>query len=219
MPTTYTEGYHNTAFVLSEQDMNYSRDNIVIRSGAGILKPGTVLSKITQTLAAGTVTPKAGMTGNGTCVKDATTPIQTGAQVGVYHVTMTSATAFNVTNPGGELVGTGVAGTTFSDEIKFMLTAGGTAFVAGDEFNFPVTGVTGGGKYVPAVLSASDGSQTGVAVLLYGVDATSADVPVSALTRSAQVNGKILAYDASIDTAGDRAKMAADLAAVGIMVR
>ena len=137
MATSFTESYHDAAFILWEDDFHYSRDNVVIKSGAGILKPGTVLSKITQTAAAGTVTAKAGMTGNGTCVKDGTAPVQTGAQVGTYKIIMTDPTHFTVTNPGGETVGTGTSGVAFSDEIKFVLTAGSTPFVAGDEFDFP----------------------------------------------------------------------------------
>src|ERR1700730_4383836 len=160
MPTSFTEQYHDAAFILWEEDFHYSRDNVVIKSGAGILKPGTVLSRITQTPAAGTVVAKAGITGNGTCVKDATTPVQPGAQVGTYAIIMTDATHYTVTNPGGETVGTGVSAVAFSDEIKFLLTAGSTPFVAGDEFDFPVLGVAGAGKYVPAVLSAADGTQT-----------------------------------------------------------
>jgi len=219
MPTSFTEQYHDAAFILWEEDFHYSRDNIVIKSGAGILKPGTVLAQITQTDTAGSVTAKAGMTGNGTCVKDATTPIQTGSQPGTYKIIMTDATHFTVTNPGGETVGTGVAGTAFSDEIKFMLTAGSTPFVAGDEFDFPVVGVAGAGKYVPAVLSAMDGSQIGVAVLIHGVDATSVDVPTAALVRAAQVNVHLLQYDPTINDAGAKAKIAADLNEVGIVVR
>jgi len=219
MTSQFLETYHDAAFILWEDDFHYSRDNVVIKSGAGIVQPGTVLAKITQTLAAGTVAAKSGMTGNGTCVKDATTPIQPGAQVGTYKIIMTDATHYTVTNPGGETVGTGVSAVAFVDEIKFVLTAGSTPFVAGDEFDFPVTGVSGAGKYVPAVLSATDGSQTGAAVLIHKVDATSADVPTAVISRQAQVNVHLLQYDTTINDAGAKAKIAADLAAVGIIVR
>lgn len=45
--TTYTEGRHNGEFIMSEASGQRSRDNVTIVSGAGNLKPGTVLGKIT----------------------------------------------------------------------------------------------------------------------------------------------------------------------------
>jgi hypothetical protein len=54
---------------------------------------------------------------------------------GVYTCVFTSATAYNVYDPQGRLLGTGANGTAFADEIKFLTTAGGAAFVAGDTFN------------------------------------------------------------------------------------
>jgi hypothetical protein len=79
--------------------------------------------------------------------------------------------------------------------------------------------VTATGKYVQAVDSAADGSQTAVAVLLYKVDATSADVVVAAITRAAEVNGKCLSYDASVNNGTKINTKIAQLAAVTIMVR
>lgn len=45
--TILTEGRHAGEFILSEAEAGRARDNVVIASGAGILKPGTVLGKIT----------------------------------------------------------------------------------------------------------------------------------------------------------------------------
>ncbi len=41
------EGRHSAEFLLSEQGVNYSRDNVVIVSGAGVVKAGTVLGEVT----------------------------------------------------------------------------------------------------------------------------------------------------------------------------
>lgn len=79
--------------------------------------------------------------------------------------------------------------------------------------------LTTGGKYVPSPATGSDGSQTGVAINLYEVDATSADVKVAAITRDAEVNGKTLSFASSVDDDAKKATKATQLAAVGIIVR
>lgn len=79
--------------------------------------------------------------------------------------------------------------------------------------------ITASGKYKPSTATGSDGAQTAVALNIYKVDATSADVQVAAVTRGASVNGKIIAYDATVDDATKKAAKAAQLAAVGIIVR
>lgn len=227
MTAQFMESYHSAAFILWEEDFNYSRDNIVLNTGSGVLKTGTILAKITQTLAAGAVIAWGaggghGNTGGGTCTKDGTTPVHTDAMLGDYLITFTGtgATApFNVTNPGGQIIGTGATGTTFDNEIKFMVADGSPDFIAGDGFKFPVTGVANANKYVPAVASGSDGSQIACAALIYDSDTTSADVYVSAITRIAQLNRNLLFYDASINDDNKKAAVWAQLAAVGIIVR
>lgn len=75
------------------------------------------------------------------------------------------------------------------------------------------------GKYRPASPDATDGSQTAVAVLLYGVDASSADAWVAGLVRDAEVNGKTLTYAPTVNTQALRLAADAQLAAAGIIVR
>lgn len=79
--------------------------------------------------------------------------------------------------------------------------------------------ITASGKYKPATATGADGGQTAAAVLLYPVDATSADVDVAAITRDAEWNVNTLTYGATIDD--DTKKLAArtQLAAVGIISR
>lgn len=115
-----SEGPRNLGFVLSEAEFGRSRDEITVASGAGVLKPGTVLGKITAS-----------------------------------------------------------------------------------------------GKFKPAVDASVDGSETAVAVLGYGVDATSADAKSVAIVRAAQVKKSELDYAAGA-TAED---MDAGLVAAGIIPR
>lgn len=78
------------------------------------------------------------------------------------------------------------------------------------------------GKYGPAPAAAADpdvGNQTARAINLYRVDATDADVKVAALTRDCEVIGANLTHEATVNTAPEITAKAAELAAVGIIVR
>ncbi|MBK3397652.1 MULTISPECIES: head decoration protein [Methylobacterium] len=75
------------------------------------------------------------------------------------------------------------------------------------------------GKYVPAAAAGSDGSQTAVAVLLFPVDATSADAKAVIVSRHAIASHNGLTYGATINDATKRAAANAQLGAVGIIVR
>ena len=93
-------------------------------------------------------------TGNGTMSNPSA---QTGLMAGVYKVDFTSATAFTVTDPMGNVVASGSAGTAFATQVGFTITAGNTAFVAGDGFTITVVGVVQANPIVaalPSILSA-----------------------------------------------------------------
>ena len=122
--TKFTEGRHAGEGLMSEDELSYSRDAIVIASGSGVLKVGTVLGKITAS-----------------------------------------------------------------------------------------------GKYKASPATGSDGSQVAVAVLLYEVDATSADVPVTAITREAIWNKNTLSFDPSVNDAAKIAAKIDQLKAVTILAR
>lgn len=81
-------------------------------------------------------TANVGNTGNGTV---GTLAAVVPAIPGTYTVKFTAATVFSVFDPnGGEMTG-GVTGTAYSDKgLGFTITAGGTAFVAGDGFGIAV---------------------------------------------------------------------------------
>jgi hypothetical protein len=79
--------------------------------------------------------------------------------------------------------------------------------------------LTSGGKLVPSPATGSDGSQTAVAVALYGCDATSADQTIAIIARDAEVKADALVFHSTVNDAAKRAAKAAQLAAVGIIVR
>lgn len=86
-------------------------------------------------------TATSGNTGNGTV---GTLSLQKFGKNGTYTVVFTAATAFNVYDPYGVLIGTGSTGSAFNagSQIQFTITAGGTAFVKGDGFGIAVTSKT-----------------------------------------------------------------------------
>lgn len=82
--------------------------------------------------------------------------------------------------------------------------------------------ITATGKYIPSPASevaGSEGAEVATAINIYGVDATAADVEVTAIVRLATVNGHELTYDASRNLAGEQLAARVDLAAEDIIVR
>jgi hypothetical protein len=136
----------------------------------GIANPGLLdIGSVVGRIVVGGGTPASAVaggsnTGNGTC---GAVTAQTGEQVGTYTISFTAATAFNVLDPKGVLVGAGAAGTAFASQIGFTITAGGTAFVAGDSFTVAVppgsyvanAGNTGNGTC--SAVTAKAGCQAG----------------------------------------------------------
>lgn len=79
--------------------------------------------------------------------------------------------------------------------------------------------ITASGKYQPAPATDVNGSGVANAMTIAEVDATSADVVVAVIARHAEINGKLLTYEASVDTSPEIAAKAVQLAAAGIIVR
>ncbi|WP_349571016.1 hypothetical protein [Azotobacter salinestris] len=85
--------------------------------------------------AAASASADVGNAGNGTIG----TVTVTGAALGAYAVTFTSATAFDVTGPGAAAIGSGTVGSAFSGGgLSFTITAGATPFIADDGFTITV---------------------------------------------------------------------------------
>ncbi len=157
--------------------------------GAGTLKRGTVLG---QTTANPIEAAPGANTGNGTI---GSLNITSGYLVGTYNALATSATLFAVTDPEGNSLGNATVGSLFSGGgIAFTLTAGGTAFVAGDSFAITVSDAVG--VYIKCVKTAGDGSQTPVAVLADDSDASIAPVTAGGYLAG-EFNASALIFDTS----------------------
>jgi hypothetical protein len=163
---------------------------------------------------AGTAVANAGNTGNGTF---GAITAKTGVQPGTYSVEFIAATKFNVTDPAGNFVAEGSTGVAFSNQLGFTITAGGTAFVAGDGFTIAMA--AGTNKVVPLNLTAVDGSQNavGVAVRQTMVPAT-ADVPIVLVERLAVLLDDGLIYPTGASTS-QKAAIRVQLTALGLLVR
>lgn len=137
----------------------------------------------------------------------------TAAEVGAYTLTATSATEFTLKDPTGADVGTVTAGVAFtSNQLILTVTAGATAFAAGDVFTVNVSAASG--AYVLSVRTATDGSQNPSAVLVDDVDATAGAVMAGGYFQAA-VNVNRITFDESW-TVDD---LKAELRGKGIFIR
>ncbi|MDN7871273.1 head decoration protein [Burkholderia multivorans] len=132
--------------------------------------------------------------GNGTIGAISAT---TGSKQGAYQLTATGANTFTVTDPEGDALPNATVGTAYSQSgIAFTITAGATAFAAGDKFTLTVEDAIG--TYKLSVKTASDGSQTPVAILADDADASAGPVTAGAYLM-AEVNANALNFDPSWD--------------------
>lgn len=157
---------------------------------AGKLPRGSVLGMITSSTA---VTTAAGEnTGNGTI---GAVTVGADAKLGNYLLTATAATTFKVVDPEGTTLANATVGTAYTQGgLGFTITAGATAFVAGDEFVIDVNDAVG--QFILSVKGASDGSQVPSAILADHADATAGPVNAGAYVQ-VEVNGRALHYDPS----------------------
>jgi hypothetical protein len=156
---------------------------------AGTLPRGSVLGQVSSSSVVATPGTN---TGNGTV---SALSAGAGAKVGPYVLLATAPTVFSVTDPEGNVLANAAVGTAYSaGGINFLLTAGGTAFVAGDSFSLLVDDSIG--NFILSVKTASDGSQVPCAVLADFADASLGPVTTGAYVM-AEVNGNRLNYDPS----------------------
>lgn len=163
-------------------------DGEAIIEGNAVLARGTVMGQVT--LPSATVTAGTN-TGNGTCTG---VSLDVGADLGTYTLTATGADTFNVTAPNGDPLSPATVGVAYNDQIAFTLTAGATAFVAGDKFT--ITGEQASGAYKVSVATASDGSQTPRAILADQVDTTAGNAN-GGVYLSGEFNARAITFDAS----------------------
>lgn len=168
-----------------------------ITLGAGTLQRGTVLGQQTKpslnATAVAAVIPT--NTGNGTF---GTITVGAAASLGTYVLTMESATTFLLSNPAGMEIGHGSTGVAFNvGGIGFTLTAGGTAFVAGDGFTITTSqSAAASGNYITSVATATDGSQVPAAILADFADASGGAVATGAYLMG-EFNSNAITFDAS----------------------
>lgn len=204
MPILY-DGARAANFLIWDH-LYQSREEGIVDTEVALL-PGSFLTKAaTQGTAVGVA--GAGNTGNGT-IGAAT--VAASGKTGAYTATFTSATAFTVRDPAGTTVATGTAGTAFNNQIGFTITAGSTAFVAGDVFtiNVDVTEF----NYVAATSAAAiDG------ILFEGV--TEADLDLGRqLKRTAIVRDAEVQLSGLVLGAFNQSAVIARLNTFGIAVR
>ncbi|ARF52779.1 head decoration protein [Pantoea stewartii] len=185
-------GARSDAFIPDQLIASHSplpvTDDITIAAGHEY-KRGTILGR--QSLKSVAAVAASGNTGNGTLAVS----LGTAAEVGAYTLTATSATSFTLKDPTGTAVGTVTAGTAFdSNQLDLTVTAGATAFVAGDVFTITVSAAAG--TYVLSVRTATDGSQYPSAVLIDDVDSTAGAVNAGGYFQVA-VNVNRITYDDS----------------------
>lgn len=200
-------------FLVSEANGYRSRSEFVVANTAVTpLLAGTVLGRLTAATATAS-DPSPTNTGNPTfgSITAASTTM-----IGNYRITFLTATTFSVARPDGVLLANGATGVAYNQGgLAFTLTAGGTAAVAGDNFNIAV--VQRVGDFVRHTTGGSDGSQTVAGILFEEVPA-SASLMRTIIRRDAEVNAAHLTYasgssGAQITTANDA------LLAFGIAVR
>lgn len=133
-----TEGRHAGGFMVSEANGRQSRQVFTIDQNQTIVA-GQVLGLAlagSGSFAAAAAAAVAGNTGNGTV---SAPTVGAGVVAGTYTLRAIAATVFEVVSPAGDVVGEARTGSAFTGQIGLTITAGGTAFVPGDQFTVAVT--------------------------------------------------------------------------------
>lgn len=203
-------GYH----IVSEEIYRSRTQMQLVGTEEGWLPAGTVLGKVNV----GDIAAAAkagGNTGDGTF---GAITARSGAKAGVYRVEFTTATKFDVIDPEGYKVKSGSTGTAYGDDLGFTITAGGTAFVAGDAFDITVEFTDG--AYGPLDLTAGNGLEKAAGVLWEGRNINADLDPVRAVAnvRETEVHGAKLVWPDGI-VAADQAKATGQLADRHIIIR
>lgn len=176
-----------------------------------VLAVGTLLGKIL--LGAATAAAKTGgNTGNGTLTLDSTTPILAGAKAGVYKVRVIRAAiaAIGETSPAMKAIAElkdpdgkvlevfdvpTTPGVTISNQVKFIMVEGSSAFALGDGFD--ITIAAGSGKYKAYDADNLDGSQYPELVLAEDVDSSDGDVKAVAYASGHFNEAAVTGFDAN----------------------
>lgn len=200
-----------------------SKAQELLAAGVGtdnVADVGTVLGAITLGVLDAAYAARVGNTGNFTNAF-ANPKVAAGAKLGVYTIVFTAPTKFRVEDPEGVELGEGTTGVAFTNQLKFTLTAGGTAAVVGDAADITVTAAALSAiKVVPINFAATDGSQNAFAVALAKKIATNggSDQTILTLRRLGCIDTNKLIWPAGA-TDSQKATALAQLAANMIVQR
>jgi hypothetical protein len=222
----YQEFHSPTAIsIINEARGHQSREQITVKTGTGQVFADQILGAVvTSQTSTSSVKASGANTGTGTFVLDATSPVQPRGQIGRYTLRCIAAATnggkFRLEDPDGVMLGdftlpaTSGGSVTISEQIKGVLTDGGTDFAVGDGFDILVTAI--GLKYVPLAAAATDGSQIAAGILFRSVDATSCDQRTVAIVRAAEFDWRRVRWPDWADTNEKKTLIAQQLADIGI---
>lgn len=218
--TILTEGRHDGEFILSEAEAGRSRDNVTVAASQTVT-PATLLAALAVPAKVSAVaSADAGNTASSGTIAMDTTATTSEAISGRYVGIATAATKVEWEDPEGRSIGVSTHGSLFAKGgVRFTITAGDSANVAGDRFYIDVQVEPGDIEYVAYNPSGTDGSQTPSAVAVNGVVTGSGETAkIAAIARAAQVKSAALAWPAGITSSQKSAAVTA-LSKAGIIVR
>lgn len=215
MSVSETLGALAFSALASEAPGSRSREEVTIAASQTIT-PGKVLGKVVR----GAVTSRTGITrtGNGTI---GTLSRSGSALVGAYTIKCIAAASdggrFAVLDPLGRKIDDALVGVAYAGEVGFTIADGSTDFAVGDTFILDVA--AGSGQYKALDLSATDGTQTAVAVAMQHATTGSGETAQTVVVvRDAELKLDMLAWPSGITTDQKNAALA-KLAEVGLIAR
>lgn len=218
--TVLTENARPGEAIMSEGMRSISRENVTIAESQTIASNSLLAKKAVVADVVATASADAGNTASsGTIAMDAT-PVTSKVKDGRYVGVASAATKVDWVDPDGTPIGVSTHGTLFNKGgIRFTITAGGSANVAGDMFYVDVAADAVDYQYVAFNQDGTDGSEIPVAYSIYAVTTGSGETKeTAAIVRMAELNGNCIAWPASIDAA-EKANAIQALAASNIIVR
>jgi hypothetical protein len=218
--TVLTETARPGEAIMSEGMRSISRENLTIAASQTILA-NALLAKLGVASGVTVAQSFAGI-GNGVLTManpNSNTRIKDGNYTVVFIEPTTNLGTFEVVDPNGDLVGTGVVGTAFNKEIKFTIADGSTDFVAGDTFTLAVTTEDVDFQWVNFDPTATDGSEVPAAYSIYACTTGAGETKKTAgLVRMCELNGNCIAWPSGI-TDAQRVDAIQALASNNIIVR
>lgn len=214
-----TENARPGEAIMSEGMRSISRENVVIAAEQSISANGLLAKKASVADVVATPSAASGNTGNAT-IAMGSPAVTSKVKDGRYKGIAVTATTVRWEDPSGKEIGTSTHGAEFSKGgVKFTITAGGNANVAGDEFYIDVAADAEDFEWVAFDQDGTDGSEIPAAYSIYAVETGVGEKKeTAAIVRLAELNGNCIAWPEDID-AGERANAIQALAEHNIIVR